>query len=84
MLEIEKTYSSFHRDEFIQYFREKGREVEEGKFAGEGWEVSVGQEFKRSVGAFPFIAVKLMIHVAEEISDQFLEDLRRSFLRGGG
>ena len=84
MLHIKKTYSSFDREEFVEYFTEKGNDLGEGKFAGEGWEVIVGEEFKRMVGAFPFKSLKLEIWLDEEISEEFLEDLRRSFLRGGG
>jgi hypothetical protein len=84
MLHIEKTYSSFEREEFLEYFSEKGTDLGEGRFSGKGWEVAVGQEFKRMVGAFPFKAIKLDIWLEEEISEDFLEDLRRSFLRGGG
>ena len=84
MLHIEKTYSSFEREEFLEYFSEKGTDLGEGRFSGEGWEVIVGEEFKRMVGAFPFKAIKLEIRVEEAISKDFLENLRRSFLRGGG
>ncbi|MGM0396499.1 MAG: hypothetical protein ACQEP4_05530 [Bacillota bacterium] len=84
MLHIEKIYSSFEREEFLEYFGEKGIDLGEGRFSGDGWEVVVGDEFKRMVGAFPFNAIKLEIWVKEEISDEFLEDLRRGFLRGGG
>ena len=84
MLHIEKTYSSFEREDFLEYFREKGIDKGEGRFSGVGWEVIVGEEFKRMVGAFPFKAIKLEIWVEETISEEFLEDLRRSFLRGGG
>ena len=84
MLHIEKTYSSFEREEFLEYFSDKGIDLGEGRFSGEGWEVIVGDEFRRKVGAFPFKAIKLEIWLEEEISEDFLEDLRRSFLRGGG
>jgi len=84
MLHIEKTYSSFEREEFLEYFREKGRDHGKGRFSGVGWEVVVGEEFKRKVGAFPFKAIKLEIWVEETISEEFLEDLMKSFLRGGG
>ncbi len=84
MLHIEKTYSSFDREEFLEYFNEKGRNLGNGKFAGKGWEVIVGDEFMRMVGAFPFKSLKLKILVEEGISEDFLEDLRKSFLRGGG
>lgn len=84
MLYIEKVYSSFHREEFIDYFSQRGKDLGQGRFSADGWEVVVGHEYNRTAGAFSFKSLKLEIWVSEEISEEFLDDLRKNFLRGGG
>lgn len=81
---IEKTYNSFNRQEFIDYFSRIGAEKEEGLFIGDGWKVHVGEEKKRRFQSFDLPSVKLIIDVREDLHDQFIRELMISFLKGGG
>jgi hypothetical protein len=81
---IEKTYNSFKREEFIDYFSRIGSEKEKGLFEGNGWKVQVGDEEKLQFQTFDLPSVKLTIIVREDVRDQFIKDLMIAFLKGGG
>ncbi|MDP3387842.1 MAG: hypothetical protein Q8S24_11445 [Eubacteriales bacterium] len=81
---IEKTYNSFKREEFADYFSLIGSEKEKGYYEGNGWKVHVGDEEKLQFRTFDLPSVKLTIIVREDIRDQFMRDLMISFLKGGG
>ncbi|HBH12207.1 MAG: hypothetical protein XD91_1264 [Clostridiales bacterium 38_11] len=81
---IEKTYNSFKREEFIDYFSNIGSKTEESFFQGDGWGVFVGEEERRQFKTFDLTSVKLTISVREDIQDQFIKKLMISFLKGGG
>lgn len=81
---IVKTYNSFKRGEFTEYFSRIGFEKEEGFFEGDGWKVHVGEEEKLRFQTFDLPSVKITIIVREDIRDQFVKDLMIAFLKGGG
>lgn len=81
---INKTYTSFRREEFIEYFKEIGVQRFEGIYEGEGWEVEIGYEKNKLIGKMHFITVDLTINVEDLIAKEFIDKLRIAFLRGGG
>ncbi len=81
---INKTYTSFRRQEFVDYFSNIGILKAEGVFFGQGWEVKIGEERNKYIGNMSFITVDLNIEIRENISEEFLNNLRLAFLRGGG
>jgi hypothetical protein len=81
---IKKTYTSFSRQEFIEYFCRRGVKKAEGIYLGEGWEVKIGNEKNKMIGSVCLKTVDLIINVEDAISKEFLDKLRINFLRGGG
>ncbi len=81
---INKTYTSFRRAEFIEYFTKIGVRKSEGVYFGEGWEVVIDDEKNKLIGKMPFVTVELTIEIEDEISKEFIDRLRLAFLRGGG
>lgn len=81
---INKTYTSFKRQEFIDYFSEIGLNKSDGVYFGDGWEVEIGHEKNKEISKMEFITVDLTIMVEDTIRKEFLNKLRQAFLRGGG
>lgn len=44
----------------------------------------IGEERNKYIGNMSFITVDLNIEIRENISEEFLNNLRLAFLRGGG
>jgi len=84
IIEIEKTYHSFKKKEFEDYFSERGKCKSPGCYIGDGWEVSLGEEKKRSVGPMEFVAVTIYLKLSTDIEKAFITHLRGAFLKGGG
>ena len=81
---IKKTYTSFKKQEFIDYFCKIGVKKSECRYSGEGWEVEIGDEKNKRIGSVCFKTIDLIINIEETIEKEFLEKLRINFLRGGG
>lgn len=81
---INKTYSSFKRQEFIDYFSKMGVQKSESIYIGDGWEVEIKEEKNKFIGKMGFITIDLTIRVDDTISKEFIDNLRLAFLRGGG
>ena len=84
IVEIEKTYHSFRKKEFEDYFSGIGKCKSSGCFVGEGWEVMLGEEKKAFVGPMEFVAVTINLKLSSDIEKDFIDHLRKSFLKGGG
>ena len=81
---IKKIYTSFKREEFIDFFNKIGEQKSDGVYYGKGWEVVIGDEKNKLIGTIPFVTVDLTIEIEDEISKEFIDKLRLAFLRGGG
>ena len=81
---VKKTYTSFNRQEFIDYFGKTGVKKSEGVYEGQGWEVEIGDEKNKMIGSICFKTIDLIINVEDTISKEFLDKLLLNFLRGGG
>ena len=68
---------------FERYFMEKGKEVVEDSYHGDGWQVSLSEERQEKVGCCFIVAVDVIMEVKAEIFDDFLMTYRKNFLRGG-
>lgn len=84
MKRITKKYKSFRKLEFEKFFKSKALSNEGDTYYGEGWIVIIGDEKDDYIGPMKFISVTLEIQVEEEIQDDFINQLRVNFLRGGG
>jgi len=81
---IKKTYTSFKRKEFIDYFSEIGARKSENIYEGQGWEVEIGDEKNKMIGSICLKTIDLIINVEDTISKGFLDKLLLKFLRSGG
>ena len=81
---IKKTYASFKKEEFIDYFSKIGVQKSDGIYIGDGWEVEIKDEKNKFIGEMRFITIELIIRVEDTISKEFIDELRLAFLRGGG
>ena len=79
-----KTYRSFRKSEFEEYFRSIGERYDTVCFYGKGWVVELGPEENSALGSFTFVQVKIELWLRQDIEEKFLEDMRIRFLRGGG
>ncbi|MPW26089.1 hypothetical protein GC105_09825 [Alkalibaculum sp. M08DMB] len=81
---IEKTYRSFHKEDFEHYFSNRGKCKNPGVYIGDGWLVYLGDERKELVGPMEFITITITIEISIDIQEEFIAELRKSFLKGGG
>lgn len=79
-----KTYRSFRKSEFEEYFSNIGERSDAECFYGEGWIVELGQEENPALGSFTLIQVKIELWLRQDIEERFLEEMKNRFLRGGG
>ena len=84
IIEIERTYRSFRKKEFEDYFIERGKYKSPNCYIGDGWEVFLGEERKEFAGSIEFVAVTIYLKLSSDIAEEFTTDLRMSFLKGGG
>lgn len=70
--------------EFKRYLRKIADKYSDDSYYGNGWQVTLSEEFQESLGAFSIIGVDVTIEVEKEKFEDFLLTFRKNFLRGGG
>lgn len=70
--------------EFERYLRKIADKYSDDSYYGNGWQVTLSEEFQESLGTFSIIGVDVTIEVEEEKFEDFLSTFRKNFLRGGG
>jgi hypothetical protein len=83
-IKIEKIYSSFKREEFVEFFKSIGSTEDDIVFIGDGWKALVHEEEKSIRFKLEFTSVRLELEINEDIYEEFTDSLRIAFLRGGG
>lgn len=83
IVEVEKIYRSFKREEFEDYFAKIGRVISNGHYKGDGWEAFIGEEKIVYIGNIDFVEITIKLKLSEEIKENFIINLRKAFLRGG-
>ena len=84
VVKIQKTYTSFKRQEFVEYFKSIGTTEDNRLFSGDGWKAEVHEEEKTIRFNLEFTCVNVEFEINEDIYEEFSDRLRRAFLRGGG
>jgi hypothetical protein len=69
------------REEYVEFFRSIGEEVEPGRFAGHGWDVVVGEERGVNMMGQIMREAELIFHGEEEILADLLTRFRTKFMR---
>ena len=84
IIKIEKIYNSFKREEFVEYFKSIGNTDDDVVFHGDGWKALVHDEEKNIKCKLEFTCVRIELELRSEIYDEFIDGLRKAFLRAGG
>lgn len=70
--------------EFERYLKKIADKYIDDSYYGNGWQVTLSEEFQESMGVFSIIAVDVTIEVENDKFEDFLLTFRKNFLRGGG
>ena len=84
IIKIVKIYNSFKREEFVEYFKSIGNTDDDVVFHGDGWKVLVHDEGKSIKCKLEFTCVRIDLELRADIYDEYINRLRKAFLRGGG
>lgn len=85
MVEKAMEMRAVKRADLIGYFiKINGKETENGRIAGDGWEVEIGQDCIVPLGSFLIPEVRVVIRCREDLFDRMYEKFRMEFFRAGG
>lgn len=73
------------RTDIIDYFiKTGGKELADGKIAGDNWEAEIGKESPVKLGSFKISAVKVTFRCKKEFFEKMYNKFCLAFLRAGG
>lgn len=83
---LEKTLEmrGMQRREIVSYFINNGKNITDGKFTYEGWEVYISEEVMVELGALRIPSTTVIFHGEKESLDKIILEFRLKFLTAGG